>query len=56
MLKQWMAAGRLMVRDLELEDVAALKLCLPPGAFAQGAGFFTLTADVGFIPLKIHPE
>ena len=28
MLKQWMAAGRLMVRDLELEDVAALKLCL----------------------------
>ena len=28
MLKKWLAAGRLMVRDLELEDVAALKLCL----------------------------
>ena len=28
MVKKWMAAGRLMVRELDLEDVAALKLCL----------------------------
>ena len=28
MVKRWLAAGRLMVRDMDLEDVAALKLCL----------------------------
>lgn len=28
MVKKWIAAGRLMVRELDLEDVAALKLCL----------------------------
>ena len=28
MVKKWLAAGRLMVRDMDLEDVAALKLCL----------------------------
>ena len=28
MVKKWMAAGRLMVREMDLEDVAALKLCL----------------------------
>lgn len=28
MVKKWLAAGRLMVQDMELEDVAALKLCL----------------------------
>lgn len=28
MVKRWLAAGRLMIRDMDLEDVAALKLCL----------------------------
>ena len=28
MVKKWIAAGRLMVRELDLEDVAAWKLCL----------------------------
>lgn len=28
MVKKWLAAGRLMIRDMDLEDVAALKLCL----------------------------
>ena len=28
MVKKWIAAGRLMVREMDLEDVAALKLCL----------------------------
>ena len=28
MVKRWLAAGRLMVRDMDLEDVAALKMCL----------------------------
>lgn len=28
MLNQWLAAGRLMLKDMDLEDVAALKLCL----------------------------
>ena len=28
MLKNWCAAGRLMLRDMDLEDMAALKVCL----------------------------
>ena len=28
MIQKWLSAGRLMVRELELEDMAALKLCL----------------------------
>ena len=28
MVKKWMAAGRRMVRELDLDDVAAWKLCL----------------------------
>ena len=26
--KKWLSAGRLMIRELDLEDVAAWKLCL----------------------------
>ena len=28
MLKNWCAAGRLMLKDMDLEDMAALKVCL----------------------------
>lgn len=28
MLNKWMAAGRLMLKDMDLEDIAALKFCL----------------------------
>lgn len=28
MLNKWLAAGRLMLKDMDLEDIAALKCCL----------------------------
>ena len=28
MLNKWLAAGRLMLKDMDLEDMAALKFCL----------------------------
>lgn len=28
MLNKWLAAGRLMLKDMDLEDMAALKVCL----------------------------
>ena len=36
MVKTWIAAGRLMVREMDLEDVAALELCLLPLGLALG--------------------
>ena len=38
MLDKWLAAGRLAIKDMDLEDVAALKLCLMALGILIGLG------------------
>lgn len=62
MLKKWCAAGRLYMKDMDLEDMAALKVCLLAAGTLLGLGigkkwkkpaaFFGSVLFVGtFIPL-----
>lgn len=62
MLKKWCDAGRLMMKDMDLEDMAALKICLLsmgvlggialPLKWKKPAAFFGSMLFVGtYVPL-----